>query len=147
MIEAIKNWFSDGARVLDYFIGDETPDRQANLPQRREESPRVDAGVFSFRGPLPATEREAGQKLEAWPGEETDQATQRFTAIIDAGDIEAVFADGPLSKSNAVAALRDRTGCKQSTAYLALGEKGRFARMITRMEDGRLGLLEDPSMS
>lgn len=63
---------------------------------------------------------------------------QLFTPKVNREDLAAVFADGKrLSRKDAVAALRAR-GVKQTTAYNALRDGGRFADLLTVGEDGLL---------
>jgi hypothetical protein len=56
---------------------------------------------------------------------------------IVADDLARVFADGPLTRSEEVAALRELTGCGATAAYKALEVGSRFSDRLTQDEFGR----------
>lgn len=60
----------------------------------------------------------------------------QFAPRVCLSDLRAVFAGGPLSRAEAVAALTDRTGCSRSAAYHVLGR--RFAIFTAQGPDGQL---------
>lgn len=141
MIEAIRNWFRDATRELESFLNSVTPGCQAAaIPQRTQTLSRVDPGGFTSRRPSPTNESQPELEPKVSVDEESGRNSQLFTAKIEIEDMEAIFADGPVKKSDAVAALCNRTGCKQAAAYLALGEKGRFAHRVCKLDGGFLGL-------
>jgi len=54
-------------------------------------------------------------------------------------NVAAVFrGNAQIPKKQAIALLKEQTGCKQSTAYLALSKNGRFADHIGETESGLL---------
>lgn len=66
----------------------------------------------------------------------------KYASRVQLSDLRAVFANGPLSRAEAVAALCQQTGCSKSAAYGALA--GRLAAFLTAGEDGRLAFTNSP---
>lgn len=63
-------------------------------------------------------------------------ASGKFASVVTLGDLRAVFANGPLSKADAVEALCSLTGCSRSAAYHVLTK--RLAVFLSTGQDGRL---------
>jgi hypothetical protein len=66
--------------------------------------------------------------------------TKGYRLAISAKDVREVVSAGRLTRKEAVAALRARTGCGQTAAYCVIAPGGRFADLIAEDEGGRLSL-------
>lgn len=57
---------------------------------------------------------------------------------VTADDIRAVLAGGPMKRKDAVAALRERTGCGQTVAYKAFSAGSNFSDVLIEDECGNI---------
>jgi hypothetical protein len=65
------------------------------------------------------------------------ESTRQARRIV-ADDLAEVFTDGPLTRSEAVAALRELNGCGATAAYKALEVGSRFSAHLAEDAFGRL---------
>jgi len=107
------------------------PPRSAPTVAETKVAPTAPRGI----SPLPITPpaRTPGP-APAVPAARKPRAGKRLTAA----DISGAFAGIPLTRSAAVARIRNLTGCGQTAAYTALAQGGPFSDRLHEDDEGRL---------
>jgi hypothetical protein len=130
-----------GAVLADLFGADDKPsaesepDASSDMHAASVET-RPDADALSLGGPVDAFDRSpspSARPSAVRPSCRSRRATR--------DDLETIFAAGPLSRSAAASALRQRIGCGRTAAYRTLSPGSRLSAHLREDESGRLSLM------